>query len=240
MKKVYCTNCNYEFTDHDQGNCPKCGCKYKAFVISIEDKIKFNDEIDAIGHDSQKNIQFEHINRSDENINASLSSDKNKMGFSIESKNRIDKFAEESDHANSFIKIFNEINNSSYDLVEKVAEDYDYPDRIMKSENNFPPKLYIQITHFDSDIIGKLGTMKEFKDKRTFDQLLDNIQKAIRVKSMVDDKIKTDTILLLIIPSPIGQLARQKIINSKIQKIGFREVWISPFHEVPFPIINVA
>jgi len=240
MKKVYCKKCNFEFINTNKKICPKCGCINKVFVVSIEDHIKISDELDATVHDSQKNIKYEHINRNDSNISASISSDKNIMGLSIESKKRIDNFAEESDHTVSFVNIFNKINDSSYEIIEKVTEDYDYSDRTIKSEKDYPSKLYIQITHFDKEIIAKLGITKEFKDNRTIYQLLHNIRNAIKTKSRIDEDIKTHTILLLIIPCPIGQLSRKKIKMSKIQKFGFKEIWISPFHEVPFQINNLA
>jgi uncharacterized Zn finger protein (UPF0148 family) len=238
VKIVTCQKCSYRFNNENEVECPRCGHKYKHIEMSINEKIKLIDEISTISYDSKKNIKFENIQKRDNNIDAELSTNGINNQISVETNRKIDNFDEESKHALSFVNRYNEINNLNYTLTEKTEEDYDYSDRTITSVNDSPSELYIQITHFDHEIIAELGKENKYEGGITLIELHSYLVDTIIKKAKVDSSIRIKTILLLIRPTPIGQSIRQKIENMKFSKQGFREIWISTFHEKPFRIDN--
>ncbi|MBS1955289.1 MAG: hypothetical protein JST89_13975 [Cyanobacteria bacterium SZAS-4] len=88
-------------------------------------------------------------------------------------------------------------------------------------------------------MIGALGKENAFTGSRDNAEIAEIINQAILHKSSVDPELKTKTILLLHIPSAIGQIARQDLQQRSFDLKGFRVVWISPFQEECFEVINI-
>lgn len=71
---------------------------------------------------------------------------------------------------------------------------------------------------------------------RTAEDIVASTCNAIDDKANVDPRIKEKTILQLIAPAPLGMEIRQTVEKNLFDFKGFKEVWVSPFHEEPFPL----
>jgi hypothetical protein len=134
------------------------------------------------------------------------------------------------------VSAFNERRGARYALVEKKVEDRDkFPDRELVSKRDDPNRLSVEITHFDASMAAVLGKCDPFDATRTSGELDVSIRGAIERKAcIIDPREKQKTILLLIVPSPLGRALRSDLQGRKFDVKGFREVWISLFHEMPF------
>lgn len=196
-------------------------------------------QLDVTAKDSAGVIQAESISRDFGTVRANVGTNLGQPSkFASSRRQRISGFVEEGIAAAALAKDFNSAHGTQYRVKEKVAEDSDYEDRILVSAVDSPERILVQIRHLDEEIISSLGKTGEFAGTRNVFELAAKINKSINEKSRVDSAIKSQTILLLQIPSPIGKILRREIQRSSFDLRGFRAVWISPFQEECFPVFS--
>src|ERR1019366_6848592 len=110
-------------------------------------------------------------------------------------------------------KALNAKRGTRYAVQEKTEEDSDYADRVLVSAIDDPKKIDVQVRHFDTEVIAKLNNprLKQFSGKRQSVDLAEGVTQAIISKALVDAATKSHAILLLQIPSAIGQMARKQL-----------------------------
>ncbi len=203
----------------------------------LSETVGVSDETDGKLANEKGDIFSERIKKTDRNTTSEMSSDLTEPAeIKVSRENRVDGFEEEGVVAVGFIKSYNSAHGSNYKIGEKTSEDNDYADRVMISENDSPENLNIQIRHLDDVIIEHLGKNNQFEGQRNSGDVIKAIRDAIESKAKIDPVLKTKTILQLILPTPLGEMIRQDIENDTFDSKGFREVWVSPFHEDSFQI----
>ena len=149
---------------------------------------------------------------------------------------RVEGFDEEGVVAKALATARNTKRGTRYIVQAKEKEDSDYADRVLISATDDPKKIDVQIRHFDTDVIAQLNKEGQFAGARGSVDLAEGITKAIVSKARIDVGTKSRAILLLQIPSAIGQMARKQLQRMSFDLKGFKEVWVSPFREEPFEL----
>ena len=242
MTTTKCGKCDYVYAEDIHQNsplvCPKCGSK--DITMIHKDVYRISDEVYGTSKDSEGNISGERINITDLNTNAVIATDCGQpTRLNINRERRVDGFVEEGNYTKSFVNAYNKFNNTKYKIRDKEFEDSDYADRIIFSGNE---NINVQIRHFDDEIVSEIGRKKQFTGQRLLQNFANSIKNAIEKKSLIDPELKKNTILLLIIPSPLGELRRQDILTEEFDFRGFKDVWIAPFgiREEPFGLTRKA
>lgn len=235
-----CVNCGHSVqrcrTD-DVKPCPKCGGERWSVTRNAEDKLTVYDELGAAVTNKQGELVAERIQKTDLNTSANLSADAGKPSkISVERKDRVGGFEEEGAAAEALANSYNKERKTSYRIEQKTKEDGDYADRVFTSSDDDPERLNVQIRHLDTEIIAGVGKQGAFDGDRTAADVAASIRGAIDDKANVDPKVKAETILQLMVPAPLGKGIRRAIEDSVFDRKGFKEIWISPFHEESFPL----
>ncbi len=232
-----CANCGH-IVEQSDGPCPKCNSECWETRIDFEDTVFSYDETDTTITNEDGDIISERVQKTDLNTSANTSSNVGQPAkISAERKTRLDGFEEEGILAGELVKFYNNAHGTDYIVEEKAEEDNDYADRILVSETN-KPRINIQIRHLDTEAVARLGRDGEFNGERRSNDLIAYINEAIIAKANIDPSIKSQTILQLILPVPVGKIIRQGITDIPFNHMGFEEIWISPFHEESFQLLN--
>ena len=234
-----CSNCNYsvERRENDVILCPQCGSKRWVITMHVKDKVIFYDELGATLTNDEGDIVAERIQKTDLNTSANLTADMGKPSkIAVERKERVTGFEEEGAAAEALLTSYNKLRNTSYKVEIKAEEDCDYADRIFTSPTDDPVRINIQISHLDPEIIADIGKHSAADALRTAEDVITSIRDAIDKKAKIDQALKANTILLLRFPAPLGEAARQSILATTYDCKGFKEIWISPFHEESFAL----
>ena len=234
-----CVNCGYsvERRDNDVTACPKCGGERWKIAMHLQDTLTMYDESGATTTNAEGDIVAERIQKTDLNTSANLTADRGKPSkISVERKRRVPGFEEEGAAAEVLVNSYNKLRKTSYHVDQKTAEDSDYPDRILRSENDKPAYINIQIRHLDTKIIAGIGKQGVVDADRTATDFVTLISGAIDDKANIDPQLKAKTILQLMLPAPLGEAIKQTIDENEFGCKGFKEIWISPFHEESFPL----
>ncbi len=235
-----CADCGYCVERSSSDNvkrCPKCGSEKWLINIVVQDSARCYEEFGLTATNKQGQIVGERIQKTDLNTRADFSADLGKPSkIRVNRENRVVTFEEEGAAAVALIGCYNRIRCTNYKVEEKTQEDNDYADRVFISEKDQPIRMNVQIRHLDGEIIGTLGKYGMFDGDRITADVIASIQAAIDDKAIVDPELKAKTILQLILPSPLGTMMRQMIENNLLDFKGFKEIWISPFHEESFPL----
>lgn len=202
-----------------------------------EDKVTVYDEFSATATNEEGDIVAERIKKTDLNTSSNLTADLGKPSkISVERKERIRGFEEEDAAAQALRTSYNKLRKTNYQIEEKTEEDSDYADRVFTSQTDDPDRINIQIRHLDTKIIETIGKQGTVDAHRTAQEVITSIRDAIDVKANVDPRLKPKTILQLMLPAPLGKAIRQTIDATTLDCRGFKEIWISPFHEESFPL----
>lgn len=234
-----CAKCGYtvQHRDNDVTPCPECGGENWDITMNIQDTLTVADELDVTATNDQSDILAERIKKTDLNTSANFTSDLGKPSkISVQRKTRIDGFEEEGTAADAMVNCYNKLRKTSYQVAEKPGEDSDYADRVLISESDKPVRINVQIRHLDPAIIADLGRQGAVDADRTAPDMVTLIICAIEDKANIDPRLKEETILQLILPTPLGKAIRQTIDENKFDRRGFKEIWISPFREESFPL----
>ena len=236
-----CKLCSHvlEQADHydEDSRCPKCNGNSwtRTITLAVGNVLNLVDEYGAAVTDEEGTLTAERILKTDRNTSASLSSDpEERPRISIERQTRVPNFVEEGRVAEAFAASYNKRCNSHYSIEAKREEDSDYADRVLQSERDAPDTLNVQIRHLDAHIIAAVGSQGKFSGERTVADLIDAIRSSITTKALVDERLKAETILLLVIPAALGVAIRQGVEGCQIDFQGFKDVWIAPFREECF------
>lgn len=97
----------------------------------------------------------------------------------------------------------------------------------------------IQITNLDFQLRASLGKDRFFH-KRNLDQLEKAVDTAIEGKKNVDRPLKAKTILLLIVPVPLGPQLRSRLLAHRVDSRGYLAVWAYGVGEAAFPLLLVT
>jgi DNA-directed RNA polymerase subunit RPC12/RpoP len=234
-----CVNCSFPFqrSRNQDSICPNCGQEHHVKHMEIENTLLLNQELSATTTDNNGAQKSERIQKADPNYNSSISSDKDKESqIIVERKTPIDGFRDEGLAAESLVNSYNLFHNTRYRVEPKPKEDYEIADRLFISEFDSPNKLPIQIRHLDDNIISNVGKNSVFNGGRTAEDVTYAINHAISKKMQIDQNTKAKSILLLILPSPLGLQIKSAIEYKEFAGGGYREVWVSPFREDCFPL----
>lgn len=237
--KFKCTNCGYsvEHRDNNVTPCPRCGSKRWEITKHFQDTLTPYDELSATATNDQGDIKAERIQKTDLNTSANLLADLGKPSkISVKRKKRVSGFDEEGIAAEALVNYYNKLRKTSYQVDEKTEEDSDYADRVFTSENDKPAHINVQIRQLDTKIIADIGKRGSVGVNRTAADIVNLISGAIYDKANIDPKLKADTILLLTLPAPLGMMIKRTIDENDFNSMGFKEIWILPFHEDAFPI----
>lgn len=220
--------------DDPHPQCANCGggAWKRTITIDVEDTLNISDELGAAARDQDGNLTAERIEKTDRNTSASLSSDRGKPSrIFVERQARVPNFVEEGRVAEAFTASYNKRCNTHYSVEPKPEEDSDYADRVLRSARDTPQKLNVQIRHLDAEIIADVGRQGKFSGERTVANLIDSIRESITAKAQIDQRLRAETILLLVIPAPLGIAIREGVESCQVDCQGFRDVWLAPFHE---------
>ncbi|CAN5475633.1 hypothetical protein BH11PLA2_BH11PLA2_29830 [soil metagenome] len=236
-----CMECGKpDFRDLSKGALPclHCGKKsYRVILAFADSYLGMRDELDMEATNRDGELVAERLQRGDGNMEASLATDRGQPTMlSATRKERVDGFEEESVAAAALAKAYNAQKGTSYSVRPKLEEDSDYADRYLDSKTDEPKDLSVQIRHFDTDIIARLGKKDEFDAKRTASELAASINMSITVKSKVDPNLKPKTILLLQVPAMLGKLIREELQKASFDLQGFKGIWIAPFRDECFEV----
>jgi hypothetical protein len=236
-----CRNCGYSYQPCKNDNvksCPQCGGECWDGSLQVSGGAYTELEVTALNNQGQ--IEGKRIKKTDLNTSANLSADLgNPSKISIVRKKRLDrvgKFEEEGAAAEALVDSFNKKHGTHYEVEKKCKEDSDYIDRAFVSKNDKRDRIYVQIRHLDTQIVAEVQKGLTFDGERTAADIILSIRDAIDAKADVDREIKPKTILQLMLLAPLGMGIRQAIEESRFDFKGFKEVWISPFHEESFPL----
>lgn len=237
-----CENCGHT-VQHTGPNavapCPQCDGERWKITIKVEDTIPVYDEFDATATNKEGDIVAERIQKTDLNTSANLTTDAGQPSkVAVERKSRVDGFEEEGVAAEALAKCYNKARGTDYIVEKKAGEDSDYADRFFLSESDNPSRINIQIRHLDSEIIARIGRDGEFDGDRTPADVIASIRHAIEDKANVDPAVKAQTILQLMVPAALGACIRQAVHSDTFDHKGFKEIWISTFHEDSFPLCS--
>ena len=192
----------------------------------------FIPEFEATAVHANGEVFAQRLEKTDGVTTASLNADADSPStLAVERTRRIKNFEDEGRVVASLAQAFNALYGTSYTVEEKPLEDSDYEDRVLLSGLDKPSSIIVQVRNLDEEMIAGLGKKRMFRGARTGDDLVAHIDAAIADKASVDAGLKSRTILLLWLPAPIGQLAKQAVQQHAFDRRGFREIWISPFHE---------
>jgi hypothetical protein len=237
-----CENCGHT-VQHNGPNaiapCPQCDGERWKITMKFEDKIILYDELVATMTNKEGNIVAERIQKTDLNTSANLTTDAGQPSkVAVDRKGRVDGFEEEGVAAEALAKCYNKARGTNYIVQKKAEEDSDYADRVFLSESDNPRRINIQIRHLDAEIIAKIGRVGEFDGDRTPVDVIASIRHAIEDKANVDPAVKAQTILQLIVLAALGAGIRLAINSDTFDHKGFKEIWITPFHEDSFPLCS--
>ena len=121
-------------------------------------------------------------------------------------------------------------------MAAKRVEDSDYADRLLNSDFDEPKQILVQVTHFEKRFVGELRRSGQARSERDVPALFQDIRESIMKKATVQPSIKHRTLLLLITPAPLGNLLKAEAEKEEFDNLGFHEIWISAWHEEPFPL----
>ena len=244
LRKYTCSICGHNVWRRDTANlkdCPKCGKANWLGKICVPDTATVIDEQNLQGTKTNNKLVLERVQKTDLNSSASVAVDAGKPSkITVKRKKRVEGFDEEAPAAEALANSYNKLRGTNYRVVPKLKEDNGSVDRELTSESSDPRKLNIQIRNLDSEIIASVGKQGDFDGERTAADIVRSICTAIKAKSNVDSKLKSETILQLIIPAPLGEGFRRTIETHAFEFRGYREVWISPFHEENFPLNSTS
>jgi hypothetical protein len=219
--------------------CPRCGGERWSISKKLGDSFTLYDELEGRNTNKDGDIVAERVQKTDLNTSVDLTADIGKPSkVSVERKNRILGFEEEGAAAETLVNCYNKVRGTSYVVEEKPEEDSDYADRVFSSGSDNPNRVNIQIRHLDTEIIVGISKQGTFGGDRTPVDVIASIRAAIDDKAKVDPVVKRQTILLLQVPAALGVGIRRAIENCRFDHKGFKEIWISPFHEESFPLAS--
>jgi hypothetical protein len=205
------------------------------FDEEITETVTLTDGHDADFTSRDGRLAAVRTQKADSNNTAELSMDTGCSAYiSATRLRRVDKFEAERGPVESLVKALNTDHATHYATKEKLKEDNDYADRVLMSAHDQPNEVIVQVCNLDPEIIAGLNRDGVFRGTRELDELAKLVRKAIGDKALVDPELKTKTILLLAVPVPLGKLVRQSLTQQECDTQGFREVWVSPFHEEAF------
>jgi hypothetical protein len=194
-------------------------------------------ELSAEARDPTGEIFAERIHKSDQSTEARLAADKNQpLKLSARRPARVPGFDEEAVAVQALATAYNDEYKTGYSVRPKLEEDSGYEDRFLDSQTDEPREIIIQVRHLDDAMIAGLGRDRSFEGCRDSDGMTGQIRKAIDSKALVDSALKTRTILLLQLPSPLGRMMRSELQRRAFDLRGFKGVWVAPFREECFPL----
>ena len=205
--------------------------------LHVTDTLTLRDELAATVTNKQGQIAAERIQKTDLNTRATLAADFGTPAMiSVDRNEQVGGFEEERAAAEALVNSYNKGRNTSYEVEPKLEEDHNYADRVFVSLNDEPCRINIQMRHLDTEIIAGVGKHGTFKGNLAATDVVASIRDAIDDKAKVDPKLKAESILQLIVPAPFGTGIKKTIEGNIFDCKGFREIWISPFHEDSFPL----
>lgn len=224
----------------NQSPCKTCGSSN----MLVDMKFEYAADVLAGRHAiSNGEFRSERVSSTDGITHSEISKDTGQPASLLSNRKcSIKNFNEETPVAQAFAKAFSSKTGINYFVKEKKEEDSDYYDRILgivgKSNDEFNKNIDIgiQITHMKPEIVKNLNVSKYYKRQIDNDSFVDEIRGAIRRKSFVDPKLKRNTILVLHIPAPLGEIIRTELQKKSFDLQGFKEIWICPFREECFEI----
>lgn len=195
------------------------------------------DEFEMTATDKERGIVAERIAKKDKNTSANLATDAGHPSqITVARKRRVKGFVEEGQAVIGLAQAYNSLRGTHYCVEPKAQEDYGYADRVLLSVNDQPRRVNVQVRNLDTGIIADIGRQDQFHGHRAPNDLITLVREAIDDKARVDAATKGQTILLLIIPTPLGQIIRREVEKEPFDFGGFLDVWIAPFHEEPFAL----
>lgn len=236
-KEKICSKCN-EPWDEERTSCSKCGFLVPAIKLNFEECIGVTDgTFDVMASDLNGRTVAERAHRESGSTSSSIATDLGEPSI-IHSKRtkREPGFSEEGVAATALAKAFNSKHGTQYRVEDKLEEDSDYQDRVLVSPVDKPTQIFVQVRHFDDELIASLGRIGEFQGIRNSADFAERIDRSIEKKSMVDPALKSRTTLLLQSPAPIGKMVRREIQRMTFDLRGFRGVWISALGEECFEL----
>jgi hypothetical protein len=240
--KVFeCANCGHTINraagDPEPTACTQCDSGRFLVTIDVQDEIQQYDELSVTARNRTGDIVGERHEKTDLNTSASVAHDVGSpTSVFVTRETRVRKVEEEGAATKSLVNAYNSLHSTSYAVVDKPDEDSDYPDRILRSKAAAEGELIVQVRHLDDEIIGTLGRKSIFKGNRTSGDIKDRIIAAVDDKALVDPLTKARTILLLILPTPLGTVNQENLQQHQFDFRGFKDIWIAPFHEKSFPL----
>lgn len=234
-----CENCGFSL-QHRDGHvtpCPKCGGERWGIRKHVEHPLAVCQELGAVSSNAEGEILAERIQKTDFNTSASVTADLGKPSrISVERRRPILGFEEEGAAVEALADPYNRLRKTDYLVEEKTEENFEYADRVLTSHNYKPARINVQIRNLDDEIIAGINKLGAVDVDRTASGIVALMSGAIEDKANIDPQLKAETILLLMLPAPLGEAIRQSIDRHEFGCKGFREIWISSFHEEPFPL----
>lgn len=216
--------------------CPQGGSHERCLIVSLGERVAFYETLRGTGVDNEGNVVAERVDAETPAESVSFAVDAGKPAqIGLRRPKRIPGFAEEEVGAAALAQSMSRLRGVAFQVEQKRQEDSDYADRVLVSSDG-TTRLIVQIRHLDSQMIESLGKTAAFAGWRTAVDLADSVRTAIDEKAMVDAALKQKTVLLLILPTVIGQLMRQQLQQATFRSKGFREVWIAPREEEAFRV----
>jgi hypothetical protein len=199
--------------------------------------VEFIGEFAATAVHANGEVFAERMEKTDGNTSACLAADAGRPTIvSVQRTKGVTNFDDEGIVVGSLAIAYNAFRGTADAVEEKPREDNEYPDRVLVSHHDDPARLIVQVRNLDDEMIGGLGRDRHFNASQTIDERIAKIDAAISDKAKLDRGVKSKTILLLWLPSPIGQMTKQLIQQHVFDLRGFKAIWISPFHEKCFPL----
>ena len=219
-------------------DCPKCGARKWSTTIEIRDELATPiDEFDMTATDKEGRIVAERIAKNDKNTSANLATDAGYPAqITVDRKRRVSGFVEEGQAVSELAQAYNSLRGSHYSVEPKAQEDSGYADRVLLSVNDHPKRVNVQVRNLDTEVAADIGKQGQFRGHHAPNDLIALVREAIDDKAMVDAATKAQTILLLIIPTALGQILRREVQKEPFHFGGFMDIWIAPFHEKPFAL----
>ena len=216
--------------------CPNCGGLTRTIDVEMTDHIQIRDEFECCSLRGDA-VEAERISKTDGNTDATLSANAgHPVQISLVRRERQRNMEAEGEAAASLANAYNKRSATDYAVQTKSEEDSDYPDRVLVSASGSHPQIIVQIRNLDDQMIATVGKTRKFDGSRNEAALRSAIATAIDAKAQVDARLKAQTLLLLMLPSPLGQLTRDMLLLAPFDICGFRGVWIAPFRESAFEL----
>ena len=231
----HCGHVERRAGDKPPQKCPRCSTPLWNMKVQIGDCVSSSDEFTAEGTDRTGRLALERIDRMDANTRATLSSDLGQpSNVSIARSGPVDSFSEEGRAVEMLVQAYNQLHSGRYEVEPKDREDYKYADRCLTSEAGMPTRIPVQVRALDPVASASLGKNRSFQGLRTGADFARLIEEAVHEKALIDSELRATTLLLLVIPTPIGLLLREEIQQISFDKRGFKEVWICCLREECF------